>query len=280
MACAVACLCAAALPSAAGEPSQTIYYSAAATLVDNRSDYYITLLEMALKKSGSRYALRANHVSMPLKRALQNEGANGGIDVFWGPTTKEKEDNCLTVRIPVDKGILGWRLLLVRARDRQLFEGVRSLGQLQLYSAGLQHNWSDMTIFRDNGLPVVGADAYETMFAMLAEDRFQYFPRGIVEIWNELKSHDYLNLEVDQYLALHYPVYTYYFVRPGNDRLAHAIERGLRTMIADGSFEQTFEKFNGEAIRRAHLASRTVIELHNPLLPEKVPVVRPEDQLH
>jgi hypothetical protein len=277
---AMSCLFAALLPTAFAESVQIIYYSAAAKPTDNRSDYYITLLETALRKSGVRYELRANHVSMPLKRAMQHVGANGGIDVFWGPTTREKEENYLPVRIPIDKGILGWRLFFVRARDRQLFADVHSLAQLQLYSAGLQRDWSDIAIFRANGLKVVGADAYETMFAMLAEERFQYFPRGIVEIWNESKTYANLNLEIEQGLALHYPVYSYYFVKKSNVSLARSIEDGLRAAMADGSFDRLFEKFNGESIKRARLGTRTVLELSNPLLPDTVPALRDTDLIH
>jgi hypothetical protein len=275
MALAIPCLLAPCLPTAFAEPVRMIYYSAAATPADNRSDYYLTLLELALHKTGIRYELRANHTGMPLKRAMRNVGANGGIDVFWGPTTREKEENYLPIRVPIDKGILGWRLCLVRARDRHLFADTHSLEQLQLYSAGLQRDWSDTTIFRANGLKVVGAEAYETMFDMLAADRFQYFPRGIVEIWNEAKSHAKLDLEIEPHLALHYPVYTYFFVSENNAPLAQLIERGLRAAIADGSFDKLFERFNGAAIKRAHLGSRTVLELSNPLLPAPLPAPLP-----
>lgn len=277
---AVSYLFTASLSSAFAESVQKIYYSAAATPADKRSDYYITLLELALSKSGGRYELRANPISMPLKRAMKYVGANGGIDVFWGPTTREKEENYLPVQIPIDKGILGWRLFLIRADDHQLFAGVHTLAQLQLQSAGLQRDWSDSVIFRANGLKVVGAEAYETMFAMLAEERFQYFPRGIVEIWGESKSHANLKLEIEQGLALHYPVYTYFFVRKSNEPLAKSIESGLRTAISDGSFDRLFEKFNGESIKRAHLGTRTVFELSNPLLPDNLPPLRDQDHIH
>jgi hypothetical protein len=233
-----------------------------------------------LSKTGVRYTLRPNALLMSHERAMQMMGANGGIDVFWGPTTRKMEQNYLAIRIPLDKGILGWRLLLINAHDRQLFDGVHSLMQLQSYSAGQAREWADTEILRANGLKVVGTEAYESMFDMLAAQRFDYFPRGIGEIWSEAKSHAKLDLEVERHLVLHYPAYTYFFVSKSNTELARTIERGLRAAIADGSFDKLFEQFNGASIKRAHLNSRIVFELVNPLLPDDTPSMGKDDQIH
>jgi ABC-type amino acid transport substrate-binding protein len=236
---------------------------------DKRVDYYVKLLDLVLGKTGVQYLLHQNDAPLVSPRAIQRLEANDGVTVIWAPTTRELEQRLMPIRIPLDKGILGWRLFLIKARDRRKFEEVQSLAQLKSYSAGLQRYWSDSDILQANGLKVVDATLYESLFDMLAADRFQYFPRGVGEIWNEESSHAHLGLEIEQHLALHYPADTYFFVNKRNATLAHLIERGLHAAKKDGSFDKLFDQYNGEAIKRAKLNSRTVLELSNPLLPQQ-----------
>ena len=61
-----------------------------------------------------------------------------------------------------------------------------------------------------------------------------------------------------------------------NTRLAQDIREGLEKAIADGSFDKLFQQYYGERLRKAHLETRTVIELRNPLLTPGTPSDRPE----
>src|SRR5471030_356050 len=258
-------------PCLSAEPAPTALraiYPGAATEADTRASYYLKLLELALQKSGTPYSLHPNGQVMVPSRVVSVMEAGGDVDVTWGPTTCELEQRLLTVRVPIDKGILGWRLLLIRADERAAFAAIRTPDQLRAMAAGQQRDWGDTTILKAQGMNVVGASIYESMFKMLASNRFQYFPRGVGEIWGELSRHAELDLEVEPHLALHYPSVSYFFVSPHDPMLGQAIERGLRAAIKDGSFDALFDKYNGAAVARAKLATRTVFELTNPLLPE------------
>ena len=246
---------------------------------DQRVGYYIKLLDLALSKTGVAYRLHPNSTPMVSPRVREELEANNDINVTWGPTTKAYEDTLLPVRIPIDKGILGWRLLLIRAGNRDAFAAVNTLEQLQQYLAGQQRYWSDADILRANGLTVVESTRYTTLFDMLAANRFQYFPRGVGEIWHEQENYANLGLVVESHIALHYPSNSYYFVSRKNPELAALIDKGLRTAIKDGSFDRLFAQYNGDALKRAHLATRTVFELHDPDLPETGPVLNDEHPL-
>ncbi|WP_295995350.1 hypothetical protein [Rugamonas sp.] len=249
-------------------PPLRAIYPGAASVGDVRAGYYLKLLELALQKSGAPFDLRPNGQIMVSPRVTSVIEADGAIDVTWGPSTRELEQRLLPVRVPIDKGILGWRLLLIRSAQRAAFAAVASREQLRARAAGQQRDWSDTAILRANGLKVVAATMYEPMFNMLATDRFQYFPRGVGEVWDEQARHAALGLEVERHLALHYPSVSYFFVGRHNRALGQAIERGLRAAIRDGSFAALFESCNGAAIARAQLSTRTVFELNNPLLSE------------
>jgi len=254
---------------ATAQPLEVVYPGASAG--DQRVDYYLKLLQLALDKTGVAYNLRPNDAPMSPPRVVRAIENDEGLNVVWSPDTQEMERRLQAVRIPIDKGILGWRLLLIKKSDHARFAGVHTLAQLKAYAAGQQADWADADILRANDIPLVGAASYHNMFDMLAADRFQYFPRGVGEIWGEEKSHATLDLEIEPHLALHYPANTYYFVGKNNHKLAALIEQGLRALIKDGGFDKLFDQYNGEALRQAHLGTRVVFRLNNPLLPAKAP---------
>jgi ABC-type amino acid transport substrate-binding protein len=238
-----------------------IFYPGPAETADTRAGYYVSLLDLAMSKTGVRYKLTPFTVITAGTRAMQLLQTGNDINLTWGPTTRELEEVSAPIYIPLDKGILGWRIFLINRRDREMFSRIRTLKELSQYTAGQQRDWGDVQILRANGMKVVETSVYETMFQMLLADRFQYFPRGIGEIWGEARRSAKLDIEVERTLALHYPSKTYFFVNKQNVALHDLVERGLRAAIKDGSFERLFDRFNGEAIRRAGLDKRLVFEL-------------------
>jgi hypothetical protein len=126
-----------------------------------------------------------------------------------------------------------------------------------------------------NGINVIIGSTYGGLFMMLAGKRFDYFPRSVMEIWGELDENKG-TLQIEQRLALHYFYDSYFFVNKRNTKLANDIREGLEKAIADGSFNKLFEEYWGEAVRKARLNERIVIELFNPLLSPETPSNRPE----
>jgi len=108
---------------------------------------------------------------------------------------------------------------------------------------------------------------------MLKLKRFDYFPRGINEAWNEIdkKGVNYPELMVEERTALYYPYPVYYFVNKENRELAARIEKGLKIALADGSFKDLFFESHSEIINKANLDDRIIFKLQNPTLPEGTP---------
>jgi hypothetical protein len=134
--------------------AQTIVYPRSQDNADLRGDYYVKLLDLALSKTRGPYELRPSKLHLVTARWLRQLEANDGVNVIWSPTSREMERRLLPIRLALDKGVLGWRLFLIRANDRHLFEGLRSLEDLQQYTAGLQRDWGDVDILRANGIRV------------------------------------------------------------------------------------------------------------------------------
>ncbi len=240
---------------------------------DIRSVYAQRILELALQRAYTTYRVEQNPIRMLQGRALLRLQNGDGIDVVSTMTSVEREANHLPIRIPIDKGLIGWRLLLVNKTSAAKLKGIERFDDLKSLTAGQGIDWPDTPILRANGLNVYGTSNYEALFNMLESGRIDYFPRAVSEIWSEAELyHPRLTVEPD--VALHYQSAIYFFVRKGNNKLAADISEGLEKMIADGSFDKEFQDYYGDMIRKSGLKERRVFELANPLMPKNMPVGR------
>ena len=242
---------------------------------DHRYDYATQLLQLALSKSGADYRIQPAAFAMNQERQVLELEAGRSIDVGPIPSSAEREARLLPIMIPLNKGVLGWRLGLIRKGERASFEGVQTLDDLKRVRLAQGQEWPDTQILKANGIDVITAPRYEGLFKMLIGKRFDYFPRSVMEIWDE-QENNASTLEVEPHLALHYFYDAYFMVNRRNTQLAHDIEAGLEKAIADGSFDRLFQQYYGERLRKAHLETRTVIELRNPLMTPGTPTNRPE----
>jgi ABC-type amino acid transport substrate-binding protein len=249
-----------------------ITYPHSDSQINASNDYYIQLLELVLRKAGSRYIAHANQIAMGQGRAILQLQNNDGIDVLWTMTTRDREDAMQAIRIPIDKGLIGWRILLIKKNDQDKFAHIHTLNDLKKYTAGQGHDWPDTTILRANGLSVEASGTHESLFNMLLADRFQFLPIGFLEVHSVESKHYNPDIAVEPTLALHYPSAIYFFVNKKNVALAKNLTKGLEIAMHDGSFDKLFEKFNGESIKQVHLKSRQVIELNNSLLADETPL--------
>lgn len=239
--------------------------------------YALALLTAALERTPGRYQLQPTPEPMAQSRALLAiEHDSKSVQVMWTMTTREREARLLPVRIPIYRGLIGWRVLLQRSADVERLATVENLDELKRFSFGQRHDWPDTAILRANGLKVVTSQHYHGLFQMLAAGRFDLFPREVVVAWQEQARalEDGLALSIDNHLLLHYPTAFYFFTSRNRAELAADIERGLEAMIADGSFQRLFEQYHGDTLRQANLHQRRIIELHNPDLPPATPFAR------
>jgi hypothetical protein len=242
---------------------------------DRRSEYALQLLKLALSKVGPEYRVEFAELPMNQDRAVLELEAGRVIDVAPLPSSAEREARLLAVRIPINKGVLGLRLGLVRKGDAALLADVKTLDDLKQVRLAQGQGWPDVEILRANGLSVIAAPSYEGLFKMLVGNRFDYFPRSALEIWDE-QARNADTMEIDPHIALHYYYDAYYMLNRANTRLAEIIRQGLEKAIADGSADRLFDQYYGERMRQANLDKRVIIELKNPLLTPGTPLDRPE----
>lgn len=231
------------------------------------------LLQLALSKLPESYKVQETVPNTSEERMVSMLMDNQ-LDVVWYATTNELEEKLQPIRIPIYRGLLGYRVLMIKKGTQHKFNGIKTLSDLRRVSLGQGHFWADTNVLTANSLNVVRVLKYEGLFYMLDGDRFDAFPRGAHEPWSEMQRYPDLALEVEQNLLLSYTNPFYFFVNKTNTKLAQDIERGLRLAIEDGSFDAYF--FNDPTVKdvmtKANLKNRTLIKLDNPGLPKNTPV--------
>jgi len=238
---------------------------------DVRSYYYIDLLKAVLAKTEAEYGpatLQKAKVRIKQSRAVQLVRDKAGLDIMWTMTSVDREEQLLPIRIPLQKGLLGHRIFIIRDGEQAKFDTVANMAELSALRAGQGHDWPDTEILRHNQLTVQTSPDYGGLFRMLEAGRFDYFPRGVAEPFQEVENRPDMGLTIENKILLKYPAPIYYFVSKSNPQLAQRLEAGLRKMIDDGSFHEFF--INHDAIKpilkQANISGRKTFELDNPLL--------------
>lgn len=244
---------------------------------DDNAKYAISMLRLGLQKVGRPFDIEIVNDSLSAPK-LREELIAGNIDVIWTATNMDMEENALPVRVPLFKGLLGHRILVIHKDNQHLFDSVITYDQALKFSYGQGQGWTDTTIMQANGMDVVPATKYEGLFYMTDGKRFHAFPRGVHEPWGEISQRPDLELIVDRNLMFVYQMPYYLMVTPGRPDLAADIERGLLMAIDDGSFDERFlsNPMVKTVLQFANLKDRRIFKLKNPQLSPKTPLDNPK----
>lgn len=222
------------------------------------------------------YDFQYSDLQMSRNRALSYLKEGYEINVHLAPTRTEWEETVIPVRIPVRKGILSYRLLLINKSDKEMFATIENIEQLKELRAGLGSQWSTTLAMRSSGFNIVTNNDYEGLFKMLEMNRFDYFPRGINEVFGEMESRSalYPEMIIEETLILYLLTPSYFFVSPRYPSLAERIEEGLMIIMGNGIFDEMFKEEFGEILSKASLENRRILVVDNPQLSEETPTDR------
>lgn len=237
--------------------------------------YAIGALELALAQLEEGYSVKVREEQITQTRGIE-ELRDGNLDVLWLATNLEVEEQLLPVRFPLLKGLLGYRVNIIHRAAQIRFDAIEDFDDVRKLSFGQGSGWPDVDILSSNGLKVETASKYESLFHMAEGQRFDGFPRGVIEPWVELESRSDMNLVVEDKIVLVYKLPFYLFVDQSNPELAATIHRGLNKALANGTFDSYF--FNHPMVKdvlaQARLKQRLAFPLINPTLPAKTPLDR------
>ncbi|MFT5939286.1 MAG: hypothetical protein ACI8R9_001399 [Paraglaciecola sp.] len=244
---------------------------------DMRSTYPLQLLSLALDQTGVNYTLMPSDLIMLQNKALKRLTDNRDVNVVWSMTDTVREDQLLPIRIPIYKGLIGWRLLLIRDDMTERFKYIQKFEHLIKLNPLQGRGWPDTKILQANGFDVVIEDNYSNLFNLLRKAQGDFFPRSVVEVWGEVDNTAFNeNLMIEQYLAIKYPAAMYFFVNKKSVPLANLIKSGLEKAIKNGKFDELFLQAHQKNLDQANISDRRVFELKNSFLPPATPLARKE----
>lgn len=231
------------------------------------------VLRLALEKSGRAFQLALTPEPTTHVRARQ-QLMLGEIDVVDFGTSADFEHRFQALYFPIDRGLNGWRLFVIRDQSQARFASVRDLAGLRQFSLGQGHDWSDVAVLQAAGLKVQQAGSMQSLFRMLSAGRFDAVPLGLNEVQDLMLQArgDAAGCTVEGTLALTYPFARMLFVRRGNEMLRDALQVGLQRAFDDGSFAAQFHALpgNDEAALRERLSGRRILRLPNPTLSAEI----------
>lgn len=245
---------------------------------DTHYNYHWELLKAALEKTKDKYGpYTIEHEIFMNERRQMLALTNEQITVMVQAASRDFEQRFTPVRIPLDKGLLGYRVFLIDKADQPKFSTVKTLDDLRKLTVGQGVGWQDGKVWRANGFKVVEGESYEGLFSMLLSHRFDFFSRGIVEVVDEYKKHkeQMPQLHIEETICVYYP-WPYYFYFPPTAygrKLAARVQEGLLKVFADKTvFDPIFYKYQGFALKLYNLKKRKLFVLKNPLLSPETPL--------
>ena len=240
---------------------------------DERHEYPEALLKLALEKTGVRFNMVPSKRIKYQSKALRQLHENIEVNVVWSMTDRQREDDLLPIRIPIAKGLIGWRVMLTHKNKPFYTKNVSSLADLLVYSPVQGIDWPDTKILQANGFNVIGAQNHSEAATLLSRQQADFYPRSVIEALSELQQEGAdPDIRLKEGLALQYKAAMYFFVNKRNVTLARLLEVGLERAIEDGSFDELFYQYHGPMLKKLALDKITHFNLDNPLLPLKTPI--------
>ena len=241
-----------------------------------RQIYETALLKACLKATNHEYApvqIRVDNTDYPNAEDEANIFASGAdILVTVAGNIKFKDKQKLVIPQPLTKGLLGYRLLLVRDESLTKFAQINTPQQLQTLSIGIPETWADAALFRHNRYKVIEQGTLDDVFLLLKKGVFDYVALGVNEI-EEIFEHRIAPLggiSIEPSLMLYYAFPLVFYVHARNNILAERIDKGLKMIIANGEHDTLFSDYHGDVAQRLNLQNRNMFTLKNPMLPPEI----------
>lgn len=234
-----------------------------------KSSIGFAVLELALEKSGEDYQLVFDNRKVEWGRATFML-ESGQIDVVDGGYAPEREERFVQIYLPLEMGLLGWRVFIIHKETAKRLASVQTVEDLKSFTFGQGLGWSDIAILEHAGLTVITGTKLENLVNMVRAKRFDILPLGANEAYWFLDqfAQGSDDLVVDDKLTLVYPFGRFYLVRKEDHALRQAIESGMQRALADGSLMALLKRhpFSRDAFTRAQLGQRLEIHIDTPKL--------------
>lgn len=248
----------------------------------SRQRYEREILEAALNATTAahgNYQLQEDKTDYPLAADEASVFRSKGFDIFGtvAGNTKLANEKKILIPLPLMKGLLGYRILIIRAADKEKFVAIKSAQQLQQLRMGIPSTWADAELFRHNGYKVEEKGSFDDLFTRLENNEFDYVTFGANEVTDVFSERAAKSgkLIVESSLVVFYPFPLVFYVNPDSKALAARVTEGLQIISANGELDKIFNRYFAADLAAVNLPARAMIKLKNPILPAEMADFKP-----
>lgn len=174
--------------------------------------------------------------------------------------------NLIYIPFPLELGALSYRICYANKKIASQVQGINSLSQLQQYKIGVGAGWVDAKILQHHGMHIMEGNNITSLFRMTQAGRVDLFCPSPTEYFHELRNEKKSELQLDNKLALYYPLPKFLFTNKHNKALLNRIQEGINIAYKDGSYMQLWRTVHAKDLQRAKLHERNFIKMENPFI--------------
>ncbi|WP_282166770.1 hypothetical protein [Shewanella japonica] len=242
---------------------------------DMRYHYSYELMQLILENTEDDFGeweITHSPIFMTRDRILTEMVDGELINVIAEAIKPAWNEKLIPIRVPIRKGIQGFRVFIIKKQTQAQFSKIKTIEQLKQIPTGSGIHWSTRLAFEKAGFDVVVGSSYDGLFHMLDKGRFESFGRGVNEAPAELSSFKvkFTDLVLDENVLLHIPLATFFYVSPDEPQLAKRIEVGIKRIMANGQFDNTFYRQYCQELISSKLSERRIFSIENPLMDPKL----------
>lgn len=214
--------------------------------------YAIDLIKFLVKRSGQsgNYIPYQPPGSQTRKEFQLN---SGDYDIDWFGSTSEIEGRAIPIRVPIFRGLLGYRVFITNATTSNKLYKDMPLAELQKFKLIQGQGWGDIAVLQSGGYNnIKSISNFKNIFKMIEHERVDLFPRSITEPYGELGSRCNLsndfkckdkNMLIDDKLMVVYKLPMFFFVSPKRKDLIKLISNAF-----ENDYEAFLEFFNNHPL--------------------------------
>lgn len=224
--------------------------------------FIINVMELSKPKYGDYRLTRSAH--MEQDQALETLKNGTGVDFLVVGATTQREAELSFVYVPVDRGLLGFRVCLINKKTLNLKQ-VRTFNDLNRKNIrfGLGTDWPDVPIFQKFGANLVLSEEYSALFGMLSDNQFECLSRSLNEIDKELIEHSEKNFSVEKDLLFVYSLANFMATNKADLKLNERLKYGIDKAIENNSFYSLFDEYFNNKFIQYNIYQRRLLFLDN-----------------
>ena len=241
---------------------------------DKRILYKNELVKLALeitKEQYGDYEIVSNKQAMNISRAFRELETGDDLTLTFAHNRQEFEEKAVPIPISIRSGVDAYRLLVVKKGEESKFADVRTVEDLKKFRVGLSPNWTTYNIMKRHGFEIVDAPYYSSMLNMLENNRYDFIPRALNEVYDEVAAYKPIEegLVILPDIVLYIPTMSYMFVSPKKPRLYERLNTGMHAIQVNGDLAKLSDKYFKGFIEQAKIQNRRIITISRSGIPYK-----------